>query len=150
MSANLLKKFVGFAGVGAIATAIQYVILIALTELAGASPVLASAIGYAISAVLNYLMKYHFVFASTNRHLSAAPKYALISTIGLLLNTGLMRFGQFLLGSDNFESYYLAVQVLTTGLVLVWNFSANLIWTFRHSGEPDENGVPPDSPDSAR
>ena len=127
---SLFKKFLGFAGVGAIATGIQYLILILLAELAGVPPVYASAIGYAISAVINYLMKYHFVFASDEKHHVAGPKYALISAVGLTLNTGLMQSGLLLLGEKDFASYYLAVQVVATGLVLLWNFFANVIWTF--------------------
>jgi len=131
MSDNLLKKFIGFAGVGAIATGIQYLILILLTELGGISPVYASATGYAISAVLNYLMKYHLVFASDQKHRHAAPKYLLISGIGFTLNTGLMHLGTVVLGL-----YYLLVQLVATGLVLLWNFFANAIWTFRAIGAP--------------
>ena len=132
MNSSLLKKFIGFAGVGAIATGIQYLILILLTELVGLSPVYASAIGYAISSVLNYLMKYHFVFSSDKKHSSTAPKYAVISGIGLTLNTALMHLGTEILGL-----YYLLAQIIATGLVLLWNFTASALWTFRpHS--PDE------------
>lgn len=120
-----MLKFVGFVGVGAIATGIQYLILIVLKELAGVPPVYASATGYAISSVVNYLMKYHWVFASDRRHRHAAPRYATVSAIGLSLNTGLMYLGTQVLGL-----YYLLAQVLTTGLVLLWNFFANATWTF--------------------
>ena len=129
MSESLLRKFVGFAGAGAVATGIHYLILILLTELGGASPVYASATGYAISATLNYLMKYHLVFGSSEKHLAAAPKYALISGIGLLLNTSLMHLGTAIL-----DIYYLLAQVIATGLVLLWNFFANALWTFRAIG----------------
>jgi len=129
MFESLLKKFVGFAGVGALATAVQYLILVLLTELGGVSPVYASATGYAVSAVLNYLMKYHLVFGSDEKHRAAAPKYALISAVGLTLNTALMH-----LGTQVLDLYYLVAQVIATGLVLLWNFFANAIWTFRALG----------------
>ena len=122
----MLKKFIGFAGTGAIATGIQYLILVSLTELSDVPPVYASAVGYSISSALNYLMKYHFVFASDKRHRSTAPKYAIISSIGLSLNTGLMY-----LFVEIFSLYYLLAQIITTGIVLLWNFFANSLWTFR-------------------
>lgn len=131
MSDNFLKKFVGFAGVGAVATAIQYLILIVLKELAGVPAVVASATSYAISSALNYLMKYHWVFASDAKHRSTAPRYALISGIGLSLNTFLMYLGTEVLGW-----YYLLVQVLATGLVLLWNFFASAFWTFGKRPRP--------------
>ena len=129
MRRRLSTQFIGFAGAGAVATGVQYIILILLAEFAGISPVYASAIGYALSAVLNYLLKYHFVFVSEEKHLAAAPKHVLISIVGLSLNTALMHFGTQTLGL-----HYLLVQIVTTGVVLLWNFFANAIWTFRALG----------------
>ncbi len=123
---ELIRKFIGFAGTGAIATGIQYTILIVLREGAALSPVVASAIGYGLAAVANYLMKYHWVFASDRQHRHTAPRYALVSLSGLTLNTLLMHLGTSILGL-----YYLVSQVITTGLVLVWNFTVNHLWTFR-------------------
>ena len=125
MFTRLAKQFVGFTGTGAIATSIQYVLLLLLAEVAGISPVLASALGYGTSSVANYLMKYHWVFDSHYAHWRTAPRYALISAIGLSVNTGLMA-----LGTQYTDWHYLVVQVLVTGIVLVWNFAANAIWTF--------------------
>ena len=122
---QLITRFVGFAGTGAIATGIQYTILILLHELLGAPAVIASALGYAIAAVSNYLMKYHWVFASDAHHHVAGPKYAAVSLTGLALNTLLMYLGTTIL-----ELYYLLAQVISTLLVLIWNFTANSLWTF--------------------
>lgn len=125
MLVRLAKQFVGFTGTGAIATGIQYTLLLLLAEIIGVSPVLASALGYGISSVANYLMKYHWVFASEHAHRRTAPRYALISAIGLSLNTGLMA-----LGTQHTDWHYLLVQILVTGIVLIWNFAANALWTF--------------------
>ncbi|RMG36947.1 MAG: GtrA family protein [Gammaproteobacteria bacterium] len=121
----LLKQFAAFAGTGAIATGIQYLLLILLKELGGLPPPWASAIGYAVAAFFNYLMKYHWVFASDRRHKEAAPRYALVSASGLTLNTALMY-----LFTEVLEMFYLLAQVITTALVLVWNFTINRYWTF--------------------
>jgi putative flippase GtrA len=126
---ELIAKFMGFAGTGAIATGIQYLILVGLRELGGISPVIASATGYGIAAVANYLMKYHWVFRSDEKHHVAGPKYAVVSASGLALNTLLMYLGTQVLGL-----YYLFAQVITTGLVLIWNFALNGLWTFRAIG----------------
>lgn len=123
---KLFKQFIGFIGVGGIATAIQYALLIFLREGLGVYVVYASSIAYAISAVLNYLMKYHWVFESQRKHSEAAPRYALISLVGLSLNTGTMYLLAGLVGW-----HYLVAQVCATGLVLVWGFFANALWTFR-------------------
>lgn len=127
---DLVTKFIGFAGTGAIATAIQYAILIALRESMGVDAVYASACGYAIAAVANYLMKYHWVFDSDEHHHVAGPKYAVVSLSGLTLNTLLMY-----LGTQILDIYYLLAQVAVTGIVLIWNFTLNGIWTFRAIGQ---------------
>ena len=127
---SLISKFISFAGTGAIATGIQYMILIVLRESAGIDAVSASACGYIIAAVANYLMKYHWVFASDEHHHVAGPKYAVVSLSGLTLNTLLMYLGTEILGI-----YYLLAQVVVTGIVLVWNFTLNGIWTFRAIGQ---------------
>lgn len=121
----LLRQFVAFAGTGAIATGIQYLLLVLLAELAAVPPTWASAIGYGIAAYFNYQMKYHWVFASERRHREAAPRYALVSGSGLTLNTALMYLFTEVLGV-----FYLLAQVVTTGIVLLWNFTLNRHWTF--------------------
>lgn len=130
---HVIKRFIGFAGTGAIATGIQYLILIVLHELLGLAAVSSSSVGYGIAAIANYLMKYHWVFGSDERHHVAGPKYAIVSLTGLTLNTLLMYLGVGLL-----DIHYLLAQVISTLLVLIWNFSVNSIWTFRTiKREPD-------------
>lgn len=123
---KLARQFVGFASVGGIATGIQYTLLIVLREFFGVYAVYASAIAYAISAVLNYLMKYHWVFSSQCKHREAAPRYASISLLGLGLNTSAMYLLAGLAGW-----HYLIAQVCATALVLVWGFFASALWTFK-------------------
>jgi putative flippase GtrA len=123
---KMLTQFVKFAGVGALATSVQYLVLIALTESGLTGPVVASTLGYVTSGVLNYSLNYSYTFNSRERHRSAALKFVMVSSLGLGLNTSLMYVGVHILGF-----YYLLGQVLATGVVLLWNFFANRWWTFR-------------------
>lgn len=125
----MLKQLVRFLGVGTIATLLQYLILIALVEFLGISAVAASATGFAISAVFNYSANYYFTFASQEKHRVAGLKFALVASLGLVLNT----LSMYLL-VDLFALQYLIAQILSTGLVLVWNFFANRHWTYKVSG----------------
>ena len=118
--------FSRFALVGGIATAAQYLILIALVDLLGWGAVFASALGYAASTLLNYALNRSFTFASQRAHLAALPRFLLVAASGLAMNTGLMWV--FTVGAG---LYYLLAQVLATGIVLVWNFVLNSHWTFR-------------------
>jgi putative flippase GtrA len=122
----MLTQFLKFAGVGAFSTIVQYLILIILTESSLTGPVLASAIGYIGSGVLNYLLNYHYTFNSDAGHRSASLKFVTVSTLGLGLNVFLMFAGVHLMGL-----HYLLCQLLATCIVLLWNFYANRWWTFR-------------------
>lgn len=121
----MLKQFLKFASVGAFSTVVQYVILIILTESRLTGPVLASAIGYIGSGILNYLLNYHYTFNSNAGHQTAALKFVTVSTLGLGLNVFLMFAGVHLAGL-----HYLLCQLLATGVVLLWNFGFNRWWTF--------------------
>ena len=123
--AAVFGQFARFAMVGGIATLIQYAVLLALVQLAGLNPVWASAIGYALSAVLNYLMNYRYTFRSQAHHGRAALKFVTIAGLGLLLNSLVMA------GLIRADAHYLAAQVVATAVVLLWNFFGARYWTFR-------------------
>ena len=119
-----LSRFVRFVLVGGVATAIQYAILILLVRGLGMAPTPASSIGFALSAVVNYLLNYRFTFQSNRPHAPAAAKFALLAGAGLLINTAIMH----LLVAAGI--HYLLAQVCATAVVLFWNFIGNTLWTF--------------------
>jgi putative flippase GtrA len=118
-------QFPTFVVVGALATAVQYAILIGLTEGLRIRPVWASSYGYAISALLNYYLNYRITFGSAKTHRRALACFFAISIIGLFLNYAVVWAL-----SDRASLPYLVAQVVATALVTVWNFSANKKWTF--------------------
>jgi len=118
--------FSRFVLVGAVATAAQYLLLVALVDLFGSSAILASAISYAASTLLNYALNRRFTFSSQRAHGIALPRFLLVAATGLGLNTGIMW-----LLTAGVGLYYLLAQVFATGVVLVWNFVLNNYWTFR-------------------
>ena len=124
----LLRQFVGFAGVGVIGTAGHYATLIGLVQLAGLIPLLASTAGFVVGAIINYFLNYRFIFRSRKRHIEALSKFLVVATAGLGLNTMAVWFG-----IDVIRWNYLVAQLAATAIVLVWNFSANKVWTFSRS-----------------
>ena len=122
---ELHRKFARFAGVGAVATAIQYAILVALVQGLGAEPTPASTLGFAVSVVFNYFANRRWTFRSERAHASAAPRFFLVQGVGLGLNGLLVYLGAEVLGVN-----YLLAQVAATGVVLVWNFFSHLLWSF--------------------
>lgn len=121
----LVTQFLSFVWVGAIATAVQYTILIGLVQIGGARPALASGVGYAAGATVNYLLNYHYTFASNRSHVQAVVKFFAVAVVGLIVNSLIVAFA-----TEELGIFYVLAQVAATGVVLVWNFTANRLWTF--------------------
>jgi putative flippase GtrA len=122
----ILKQFVSFTAVGAVGTAAHYSALIALVQFMHVSPVPSSGVGFVIGALVNYALNYRLTFRSKKLHRESMPKFFLVAMVGLVLNTAVMVFLVEIL-----RLHYLVSQVLATGGVLVWNFTANRYWTFK-------------------
>ncbi|MDE1182977.1 GtrA family protein [Paraburkholderia sp.] len=122
----LIKLFLRFASAGATGTLCQYVILFIVVQGAGGNPVLGSLLGALAGAVVNYVLAYSFVFRSTKKHTETIYKFLIIAGGSLLLNTALM----YLL-TQMLHANYLLSQLLTSGLLLLYSFAANSVWTFK-------------------
>ena len=125
---SLPRQFLHFAAVGATGTAVQYATLWIGVEFLAASAVIASAIGYVLGSVVNYLLNYFFTFASGKSHLEAASKYYAVIGVGWCINTGLMA-----LFVVQLQWNYWIAQFVTTGIGLVWNFLGSRFWAFRQT-----------------
>lgn len=123
---DLLRQFTRFTGVGFVSAIGHYGLLVALVQGAGVEPVRASVAGALLGAWINYTLNYRYTFRSSKRHRDSVGKFAVVATVGLLLNTFFMW-----LGVDVLHAHYLLSQIATTGLVLLWSFGANRQWTFR-------------------
>jgi putative flippase GtrA len=120
-----IGRFSRFIVVGGTATAFQYIVLVACVRELSLAPVAASAIGFALSAVLNYYLNYRLTFRSSRAHASAMPRFLLIARIGLGANSVAMWAL-----TKSAHLGYLQSQLVATTLVLLWNYTANRKWTF--------------------
>lgn len=123
---KIMKQFTRFAGVGVIGTAAHYLVLVTLVQLGGVDSVWASGFGFVVGALVNYQLNYIYTFRSNKSHREAMLKFFTVATIGLVLNSIVMTALARYLGL-----HYLFSQAAATGLVLVWNFAGNRLWTFR-------------------
>jgi putative flippase GtrA len=121
----LLSQFSKFLLVGGFSTLLQYLILAFLVQAAGTDPVVASSVGYVLSALANYDLNYRLTFRSRVPYLGGMFRFALVHAMGFLLNGTIMAAGTKALGL-----HYLVAQVAATIVVLFWNFFANRRWTF--------------------
>lgn len=121
----MLRQFLMFAVVGAVGTVAHYAVLIALVQTRAATVPIATTCGFAIGALINYVLNYRFTFGSGKRHSEALPKFLLVAVSGAVLNYAVM----WLLTREA-AVHYLAAQLAATALVLVWNYLLNRGWTF--------------------
>ena len=71
------------------------------------------------------------MFRSREAHRRTVPRYLAVLGAGFGLNAAVVALGVDLLGLP-----VAPVQVVATGLVLAWNFTAHRLWTFRASPRP--------------
>lgn len=119
------SSFVCFVVVGGVATALHYAVMVGFVEWVGALPVVASALGFVVGAVVGYLLNRRFTFASARDHREALPRYVVVAAVGLIINVVALTV---LL--EVFDWFYLWAQVVATVVALFWNFGANRLWTF--------------------
>jgi putative flippase GtrA len=119
------KQFAMFTAVGAVGTGAHFLVLILVVERLGGGVLIGSTAGFITGAGINYFLNYHLTFSSTKRHVHALPLFLLVAGAGMLLNALVMGVTY-----QVFALNYLGCQVIATGLVLLWNFAANRLWTF--------------------
>lgn len=116
---NLIKQFMKFGVVGAIAFVIDYGTMVFLTEVFGVDYLLSTTIGFTVSVIFNYLASMRFVFVH-KEDMSRRREFIifiLLSVIGLGINDLLMFLGVDFVGLD-----YRLVKIIATAVVMLYNF----------------------------
>jgi putative flippase GtrA len=115
-----------FVFVGGFAFVAHYSVLIGLVEGGIAPPVAAALMAFVAGGIVSYVLNRRLTFRSSRRHLEAAPSFAGVALVGFGLTGAFMYLFVERLGLP-----YLPAQLVTTGVVLLWTFTANKLWTFR-------------------
>ncbi len=126
MKHNPVRQFITFLGVGAIATACHYLVLLLLVEIGQVLPVTASTVGAIVGAVVSYCLNRSYTFHSKSAHTKTAPKFFIVATLAVVFNTILMAAFTIWLRLP----YFLA-QALTTCLLIIITFGLNKLWSFK-------------------
>jgi putative flippase GtrA len=114
-----------FAGVGAGATAVHYLVFVALVQGGVLGAAVASAAGFAAGAVVNYVLSASLVFTRTRSHGAAVWRFMTVAAVGFALNSVVMAVATIALGV-----HFAVAQVSASGAVLLWTFTGNCRWTF--------------------
>ena len=121
----MMVKLIKFSAVGALGTLAHYSVLIFLVQLLSVNVLVASSIGAVVGALVNYFLNYKWTFNSNKRHSEAMVKFFAVAVVGFIMNGLFM-----MLFTEVLIFHYLIAQIITTGIVLFWNFLANHYWTF--------------------
>ena len=122
---SLPAQITAFTAVGVFAAIAHYGALVALVEGAGWRPVPATLVGYVAGGVVSYILNRRHTFASARPHAEAGWRFAAVAAVGFCLTWAFMQ-----LFVEAMALPYLPAQLVTTGIVLVWSFVANRVWTF--------------------
>ncbi|MDC8757686.1 GtrA family protein [Janthinobacterium fluminis] len=120
------RSMAAFLVVGGLSTALHYLLAALGVVVLGLPVVLASSLGFALSALANYLLNARWTFRSAAAHGATAPRFVATCSAGLLLNVVLLSL-LLSLGMPVIPS-----QILTTLGVLIWNYIVNGLWTFKN------------------
>ena len=111
---------------GSIGTLFHYAVLLLLVEYFGCTALVGSIAGSICGAIVNFILNHHIVFQSKLRLTKTAPRFFSVVSVGILLNALLM----YILVQRLLMPYFLA-QLLTTAIVLLFNYFLNAVWTFK-------------------
>lgn len=122
---NLMEQIIRFAVVGGGAFAIDYGIMIFLTEVFGVNYLISSGISFTVSVIFNYVLSVKWVFNVTDER-SKTQDFAvfiILSVIGLGINQVIMWLAVDILGI-----FYMLSKIGATGVVMVYNFVTRKIF----------------------
>jgi len=120
-----LRHFVRYVGVGAVATALHYAVLVLCVEVFGWPAFIGSGVGAVIGAQLAYAGNRWYTFAHRGAVGASWPRFQFTALLGALLGMAVVAFGVRL------GLHYLLAQVAATLSSLLLTFAVNRAWTFR-------------------
>lgn len=126
----MLSQFIRYVVVGGLSTTIHYMVLYTLHRRLGWNGVFSTTLGLLLSATFNFVANYHFTFHSKMQMLDSLIRFAVVITLGGLINAII-----FWLLVTRLSWFYLLGQAIGTAAVLFWNFlfSRTFIYSNRSS-----------------
>ncbi len=123
---HLFRQFFSFFWTGLCAAAAHYGLLIFLVEIVHATVVPATLAGYVAGGIVSYVLNRRHTFKSGRPHEEATWRFMLVAGVGFGITYALMH-----LFVETLTLPYLLAQLVTTGIVMLWSFTAHKFWTFR-------------------
>ncbi|WHH60319.1 GtrA family protein [Petroclostridium sp. X23] len=117
---TLFFEFMRYCAVGGIAFICDYSILYVLTEFIGVYYLISTFAGFTVGILINYILSQKWVFKNVKIH-GFRPffTFLIIGIVGLGITEICMW-----LGVEAANMNYMVIKVLTTAIVLLWNYTA--------------------------
>lgn len=127
MSEELLLKFLKFGVVGGSGVIVDFGITWLLKERLKINQYAANTTGFICAVVSNYVLNRIWTFHSNDPEVVwQFGKFLLASLVGLAINNGII----YLL-NERYKFNFYGSKLIATGVVTLWNFWANLTFTFK-------------------
>ncbi|MDQ6679629.1 MAG: GtrA family protein [Pseudomonadota bacterium] len=120
-----MQRFLRYSAVGALATAVHYLVLMLAVEGAGWPASLAAGLGAVVGAQVAYLGNRRFTFAHRGAIRQSWLRFQSTAALGALISMTIVAVGV------HIGWHYLLAQATATGLVLAITFAINRVWAFR-------------------
>ncbi len=120
-------QFIKYGLVGVISTSLDLGVLNALVLLGHLNVYLAAPLGFTVGLINGYFLNRRWTFRyKGSNHATTFAQFALVSTIGLLLNNALLY-----LFIERVGLNYNIAKLIAVVIIFFWNFFWSKYWTFR-------------------
>jgi putative flippase GtrA len=126
---DTMPEFARFIVVGLGSTMVHFVVLTTLYKGLGVSIIVSTIIGFLMSLCFSYLVNRAYTFRSSVKHHLGAPKFLLVTTLGLLWNVAIMYLCVELLEFN----YYISFVGMSV-VVALNNYLLGKTWVFVNTG----------------
>ena len=118
---NFLNQFARYLVVGGLAFIVDFGSLYLLTEFAGLHYLASAAVAFLLGLITNYLLSRVWVFDRRTMENTALEflVFAVIGIVGLGLNEAIIWFVR-----EKIHFHYMVAKVISSAIVLMWNFGA--------------------------
>lgn len=119
-----------FGVVGGIAFAVDYGIMVFLTEVFGVQYLYSSCISFCVSVIVNYLLSMKYVFDGRDdiKKQTEFIAFIILSVIGLGINQVVMYLVADIWLKNKIDRAYLIAKFIATFVVMIWNFVSRKIF----------------------
>lgn len=123
MFKSLIKSFIQYSLVGAIATLTHYAIFLICIYIFLLAPWKGTLVGSTYGAFIAYFLNYRHTFSSQAKHSLVLPKFLMAASVGILVQT-------IIVAIFSNHLHYLLAQLMATMVALILTFTINRFWTF--------------------